>query len=154
MLGDEDSALDALQDVFAKVVAQGSLSVEHPSSYLYTAATRICLDKLRSAPVRHETQDDLLLHIASSEDFEEQVSARRILDFVFRRHEASTKVIAVLHFVDGLTLEEVAEQVGLSLSGVRKRLDGLKSKASAWAARNRQGDALFLAQAPNNKEAV
>lgn len=153
MLGDEDSAMDALQDVFTKMVAQKHLSVEHPSSYLYTAATRTCLDKLRSASVRHETKDDLLLHIASSEDFEERVSARRILDLLFRRHEESTRVIAVLHFVDGLTFEEVAEQVGLSVSGVRKRLDGLKSKSSAWATRNRQGDALFLAKALNSQEA-
>jgi RNA polymerase sigma-70 factor (ECF subfamily) len=150
-LGSEDAALDALQDVFARIVANGGLSVDHPSSYLYTAATRICLDKLRSAPVRHAGQDDILLDIAASEDFEEQVSARRILDLLFRRHEESTRVIAVLHFVDGLTFEEVAEQVGLSVSGVRKRLEGLKSKSAAWAARSRQGDALLLVQ---GKEAV
>jgi RNA polymerase sigma-70 factor (ECF subfamily) len=34
--------------------------------------------------------------------------------------------MAVLHFVDGLTLEEVAAETGLSVSGVRKRLRGLR----------------------------
>ena len=77
---------------------------------------------------------------------EERLSARRILDRIFRRHEASTKVIAVLHYLDGLTLEEVAEQVGLSVSGVRKRLDGLKSKSEAWAARSRRGESLLFRQ--------
>ena len=36
--------------------------------------------------------------------------------------------MAVLHYVDGMTLEETAEAVGLSVSGVRKRLRSLKSK--------------------------
>ena len=34
----------------------------------------------------------------------------------------------MLHYVDGLTLEETAAQVGLSVSGVRKRLRGLRAK--------------------------
>jgi RNA polymerase sigma-70 factor (ECF subfamily) len=36
--------------------------------------------------------------------------------------------MAVLHFVDGMTLEETADAVGLSVSGVRKRLRGLQAK--------------------------
>ncbi|MEZ4449986.1 MAG: winged helix-turn-helix transcriptional regulator [Nannocystaceae bacterium] len=39
----------------------------------------------------------------------------------------STATIAVLHLHDGLTFEEVAEVVGLSVSGVRKRLRKLKA---------------------------
>ena len=33
--------------------------------------------------------------------------------------------MAVLHYVDRMTLEEVAEEMGMSVSGVRKRLRGL-----------------------------
>ena len=43
------------------------------------------------------------------------------------REKPSTRVIAVLHLVDGMTLEEVAREVGLSVSGVRKRLRMLKA---------------------------
>jgi RNA polymerase sigma-70 factor (ECF subfamily) len=35
--------------------------------------------------------------------------------------------MATLHFVDGLTLEEVAREVGMSVSGVRKRLRALRA---------------------------
>ena len=45
---------------------------------------------------------------------------------VFAREQASTREMAVLHLVDGLTLDEVAKEVGLSVSGVRKRLRVLK----------------------------
>ena len=34
--------------------------------------------------------------------------------------------MAVLYYVDGMTLEEVAREVGMSVSGVRKRLLGLR----------------------------
>ena len=52
--------------------------------------------------------------------------ARSLLGRLFARHRESTRVIATLHFVDGLTLEEVAEEVGMSVSGVRKRLRALR----------------------------
>ena len=39
---------------------------------------------------------------------------------------ASTRSLAVMHLVDGMTLEEVARESRLSVSGVRKRLRGLQ----------------------------
>jgi RNA polymerase sigma-70 factor (ECF subfamily) len=45
-----------------------------------------------------------------------------VLDWLFGRHPRSSRTIAVLHFVDGLTLDEVARQTDLSVSGVRRRL--------------------------------
>ncbi len=38
----------------------------------------------------------------------------------------------MLHYVDGLTLEQVAAEVGLSVSGVRKRLRGLRQTLLSW----------------------
>ena len=49
-----------------------------------------------------------------------------LLDWLFGRQPESSRTIAVLHYVDGLTLEEVARQTGLSVSGVRKRLRRLR----------------------------
>jgi RNA polymerase sigma-70 factor (ECF subfamily) len=36
--------------------------------------------------------------------------------------------MAMLHYVDGMTLAEVADEVGMSVSGVRKRLRGLRAQ--------------------------
>ena len=36
--------------------------------------------------------------------------------------------MAILHYVDGMTLQEVADEVGMSVSGVRKRLRGLRAE--------------------------
>jgi RNA polymerase sigma-70 factor (ECF subfamily) len=54
-----------------------------------------------------------------------------LLASIFAKEKPSTRVIAVMHFVDGLTYEETAAEVGLSVSGVRKRLRGLKARARA-----------------------
>ena len=45
-----------------------------------------------------------------------------LLDRIFAREQASTRTMAVLHLLDGMTLQEVANEVGMSVSGVRKRL--------------------------------
>ncbi len=58
--------------------------------------------------------------------------ARGVLDRLFGRHPESSRTIAVLHYVDGLTLEQVAAEVGLSVSGVRKRLRGLRQTLLSW----------------------
>lgn len=144
LLGEEDAALDALQDIFTRILEKEVAVMEFPSSYLYTMATRICIDRLRSAPVRHAGGDGLLDEIADAGNLEGRMFARRILDLLFRRHEDSTRVMAVLHYLDGMTLEEVAEQVGLSVSAVRKRLGQLKSKSAAWAERSRSEGALQI----------
>ena len=57
--------------------------------------------------------------------------ARDLLAKLFRDDDplaASTQTIAVMHLVDGLTLEEVAAEAGLSVSGVRKRLRTLRAR--------------------------
>jgi RNA polymerase sigma-70 factor, ECF subfamily len=40
--------------------------------------------------------------------------------------------MAVLHFVDGLTLEEVAKETSFSVSWVRKRLRALHNTPKPW----------------------
>ena len=56
---------------------------------------------------------------------------RHTIERIFRREKPSTRVMAVLHYVDGMTLEEVAREVGLSVSGVRKRLRTLKARVKS-----------------------
>ena len=56
----------------------------------------------------------------------EKIEAGIILEKIFSHRDAKDSLIAALHFVDGYTLEETAEQVGMSVSGVRKRISELK----------------------------
>jgi RNA polymerase sigma-70 factor, ECF subfamily len=132
LLRDEDAALDALQDVFARWLELGRNLPEYPSSFFYTMATRLCIDRIRSAAWRQPSEDGLLEAIASAEDLERESQVRRLLDRIFGRQEPSTRVMAVLHYVDGLTHEEVGAEVNMSAAGVRRRLQRLRERAADW----------------------
>lgn len=126
--------MDAAQETFVKLIRyQHRLTDAAPSSMLYTMATNVCLNLIRSNRRRPlNAGEEVLERIASSDDVEERALDRTVLDGVFRTERASTKTMAVLHYVDGMTLEEVASHVGLSVSGVRKRLRLLKERSRAW----------------------
>jgi RNA polymerase sigma-70 factor (ECF subfamily) len=48
---------------------------------------------------------------------------------VFAKEKDTTRLIAVYHYVDGMTYDEIAAETGLSVSGIRKRLRTLKKRA-------------------------
>ena len=133
LLVDEDQAMDAAQETFVKLLRfQERLTDKAPSSMLYTIATNVCLNMMRTARRRPlSTREEALERIASAEDVESRALDRHVLDRIFGRERASTRTMAVMHYVDGMTLEEVAGHVGLSVSGVRKRLRHLKERTRA-----------------------
>jgi RNA polymerase sigma-70 factor, ECF subfamily len=132
LLRDPEEAVDAMQDVFVQLLRrQDRLDMSAPSSLLYKIATDVCLNRLRSRRRKPESPlDDLLHFIATDERLEKQLEDRSLLDWIFQREPASTRLIATLHYVDRMTLEEVAETVGMSVSGVRKRLRKLRASAT------------------------
>src|SRR5262245_9903588 len=128
LLRDEDEAMDVCQDVFVRLLQhRRRLRDQYPSSLLYRIATNLSLSRIRDRRRRSETAEEALLEqIASAEDPEAQSAARALLERLFGRHPESSRTLAVLHYLDGLTLEQVAETVGMSVSGVRKRLRRLR----------------------------
>lgn len=128
LLGDEEEALDAMQEVFVELLKLDG-EVRSPSSFLYVVATRRCLNRIRARKRRPEDPaGQLLYEIASAGGGAGRSQARFLLGKLFGQNLESTRVIAALHYLDGLTLEEVAEEVGLSVSGVRRRLRILRKE--------------------------
>jgi len=128
LLKDEEEAMDAMQDVFVEVARRKTMSVDAPSSFLYRTATNVCLNKMRSRKRKpQDLEPELVERIASAPIAEERSLTRDLLARLFSREPESTKLIAVMHLVDGYTLQEVATETGMSVSGVRKRLRKLKA---------------------------
>ncbi len=129
MLGDEGLAEDAMQEVFVNLVRhQHRLHETSPASLLTHMATNTCLNRIRTQRRHPEDLDpDLVTRIATAPLAEEQGWARAMLDRIFGDQEESTRVMAVLHLVHGMTLAEVAAEMGMSVSGVRYRLRRLKA---------------------------
>lgn len=132
LLRDEEKALDAMQEVFTKLmISQRRLKGIYPSSLLFRISTNVCLNMIRDQK-SHRSIDsdskDLLVQLGSYDEGEDRLVVRDLLDRLFRKEKQSTREIATLHFVDGMTLQEVADEVGLSLSGVRKRIRELQAR--------------------------
>jgi RNA polymerase sigma-70 factor (ECF subfamily) len=144
LLRGEAQAQDAMQDVFVSVLShETSLDESAPAGLLLRIATNVCLNKLRTQRRRPEDADDaLLLRIAATgNDSEGLMMARGMLARLFGGEgplAASSQTIAVMHLVDGMTLEEVAGETGMSVSGVRKRLRTLRARLEALDSRSVQ----------------
>lgn len=119
-----------MHDVFVQVLSRADALVDQaPSSLLFRIATNVCLNRLRTRRRRPEDGDPtLLVDIAEHTDPAARSAARSALDALFRHEPDDTALIAVLHLHDQMTLEEVAAEVGMSVSGVRKRLARLRTK--------------------------
>lgn len=137
LLGDDHTARDAMHDVFVHLLSRADqLTDQAPSSLLFRIATNVCLNRLRTRKRRPEDGEDLLVEIAERTDPAARTAARAALDTLFHNEPDDTALIAVLHLHDQMTLEEVAAEVGMSVSGVRKRLAKLRTKLHSLEARS------------------
>lgn len=129
ILKDEEKALDAMQDVFLRVFESKNEIKNACASLFYVTATRVCLNKIKADKIRSGPDFEKIAQ-TMADDFSERdsqkVEAAIILEKIFERRDKKDSLIATLHFVDGLTLEETAEQIGMSVSGVRKRIRELQ----------------------------
>jgi RNA polymerase sigma factor (sigma-70 family) len=135
LLRSDAQAQDAMQDVFVAVLRhQDRLDEAAPAALLMRVATNICLNRVRAERTHAEDADDeRLQRIAGTEHEvgEGRALARDLLRRLFRADDplaASSQTIAVMHYLDGMTLEEVARNAGMSVSGVRKRLDTVRAR--------------------------
>jgi RNA polymerase sigma-70 factor (ECF subfamily) len=139
LLRHDAKAQDAMQDVFVNLLRHGErLDDDALAALLMRMATNVCLNKLRTDRRHPEDADDeLLARIAGVDDGAESGSsesrsvAQNLLAKLFRTDDplaASSRTIAVMHLVDGMTLEEVAREARLSVSGVRKRLRTMRGR--------------------------
>jgi RNA polymerase sigma-70 factor (ECF subfamily) len=132
MLGHEEDALDAAQDVFVKLLkGRKTLHGQFPSSLLYTIATNTCLNRIRWKKRHAETSRDSVEDAAffTTDAGCDKVEAKMIMDAIFATESESTRTICFMYHADGMTLKEIGEALGLSISGVRKRLTVFRSRA-------------------------
>lgn len=135
LLGSEERAVDAMHDTFVNLLrAEARLEAERPASLLLRMATNVCLNRLRAEARGPDAPgDEVLQAIADAEEPGARSAARFTLAGLLGREPESTRVMAVLHLVDGLSLDEVGREVGLSAAAVRKRLRGLKARVAVLA---------------------
>jgi RNA polymerase sigma-70 factor (ECF subfamily) len=130
ILRNEEEAMDVVQDVFVNLIRwKKRLQGQYPSSLLYTMATNACLNRLRNR--KRETPDDFALgdeRFAMTEESYGQTEAKLLTEAILKDESEETRVICFMYHADGMTLREIGEAVGLSVSGVWKRLEAFKAR--------------------------
>jgi len=131
ILKDPEDAMDAVQDVFVNLLrGREKLHGQYPSSLLFTMATNICLNRIRKK--KRETVRDFIDEEAAFPVMDEaynQVDAEILLDVILGDESEKNRTIYYMYYVDQMTLKETGEASGLSISGVRKRLEAFKTRA-------------------------
>lgn len=123
ILKDEALAYDAVHDIFVKLLSN-PIKFKNSSSYLYSMATNHSLNILKRRKKMFNCWE--VPEIVNEDDLEEKILNAIEISEIFKKFPKSTKVIAELRYVSKFKLDEIAEAVGMSQSGVRKRLRKLK----------------------------
>lgn len=132
ILGNGEDALDAVHDVFLNLLkAENRLNNRFPSSLLYTMATNICLNRLRTKKweiPKDFTSEETAGFFSNDVGFD-RIEAEMLLEAIMKDESETNRVIYFMYHVDGMTLKEIGEAVDLSISGVRKRLEAFRHRA-------------------------
>lgn len=138
MLNNHDDAQELTQEVFLRVYQElPRLRVRHSlSAWLRRTATNLAIDKLRrnkrvrfeslDAPIRNEDDEEIEWQIedpnsdvmAAVESRELSEAVQNALGQLGEMHRA----VVILHYIEGVPLEEVAETLGIPVGTVKSRL--------------------------------
>jgi RNA polymerase sigma-70 factor (ECF subfamily) len=123
ILGEEEAA-DAVQEVFMKVVEQGSKyrGDAKPSTWLYGIATLHSLQRLRNQKRRRDKlagASDLWPTDTGASTADERITLNRLL----AEQSEELRLMVYLRCVDELTMDEVAAVVGRSRKTVGKQVN-------------------------------
>jgi len=120
---------DVVQDSFLKTLEAATKGeIQHPSSYLYTTARNLAINKLTRNYyelfdfIENFPEDMALLETVSLED--EAISSERLMLFcrVAAQLPEQCRKVLILRKVYGYSQHEVAEQLEISVSTVEKHL--------------------------------
>jgi RNA polymerase sigma-70 factor (ECF subfamily) len=156
MLGSRAEAEDVVQDAYLRWHAAEHAAIENPRRYLGTVVTRLCLDRLKSARVRHEDYVgqwlpepvvDEVFDDAAAGDLAHDISVALML--VLERLSPLERASFLLHDVFGLDFAEIARAVGRGEAACRQLAVRARAHIEAgrprFAASREQGHQLAAA---------
>ena len=131
VLRSREDAIDVVHALFVDLIPRWDRSMDLP--YLYRAVTNRCLNVLRDRATRTrllEREGGAVAPIGRVK-LEDQVVGVGLIAALADRLDDDHMQVLVARFVDDMTQDEIAEQLGLSRKTIGKRLDRIRDEVIA-----------------------
>jgi RNA polymerase sigma-70 factor (ECF subfamily) len=144
ILGNEEEARDATQNVFLNLlkIDEARLNDSYPTSMLWKMATNECFNRLKvrnrekrqpwipgesdvSEVPAKEGEPDYSIENRSFE----KLDAKLRVEMILEEESQDTRMILYYYFWDNMTLKEIAEEAGITIQAVSKRIKTFKKRA-------------------------
>lgn len=137
LLGDEEAAWDALQEVFVRALrTRGAFRHESsPTTWLYRITTNHCFNVLRDAGRRQEKLRGIAPEAPTAGD-QRSPDVRLTVSAILARLPDELCEIAVYHHVDRMSHDEIARVMGVSRRTIGNRLKEFQQRARAALGRS------------------
>ncbi len=127
ILGNDEDAMDAMQETFARVIKHRAAfrAESSPLTWMYRISTNYCLNQLRNRSGRREKRHinrELLVGDGTTPPDAERADDVRVIRRLLAETDEQTRAIVTYLYFDDMTREEAARMVGISLPTLRKRL--------------------------------
>ena len=133
LLGDKQSAEDALQDTFLKAYLRRSkyIEMQQEKAWLYQIARNTAYDMLRKRrrefPIEKEQINDAIEKVVHHEDLHEHLI---YMEMIADLNEAEREIVS-LKIIAGLTHQEIAKVLHMTTGSVKKRYERALNKLKA-----------------------
>ena len=129
ILHNEQDAKDIVQETFVKVWLNLKKynSDKKFTNWLYTIATNLCLDKLRSLKYlsSEENVEDIIINLISPNNAEQKMIDEefgKIVSSLTNELTPKQQIVFTLHCLDGLEVKEIVEITGMTSAKIKSNL--------------------------------
>jgi len=128
LLGNEEEAADAMQEVFIRLLknADQFRGEASPTTWLYRVSTNLCLNRIRDRKARAAKlahPDPSAVALPGMSAFQNvDPERRKLVETLLDKVDDETQAIVVHYYVDEMTLNEIAQVLDLSVPTLRKRI--------------------------------
>ncbi len=124
-LGNTEDAEEIVQDTFHNFMRLENLDdIENPRAFLYKTANNLALNRLRKNKNHKSYTENIELN-EESLSLEREIISQQDAELLYRHIEElpqKTKQIFLMNRIEAMSYPEIAEALGISVSGVSKHM--------------------------------
>lgn len=127
ILHNEDTALDATQEVFIKIIKSNTI-IFNMTQYLLRVATNTSINILKKSSRTSFEIADLSLMPDKKTDISREVIEKLIIEDIHKQFDSKNRTIFLLCFIKKMKIKDIADIMNISVRAINKRIKKIKEK--------------------------